>query len=69
MTKVTKQQTSDNLKTIKDFDGKKSPYIRYLNSEGLDRKSIVKRFMDVDGIKILYQHVRNVLITPLVGKK
>lgn len=42
----------------------KSSVIRYLHSEGLSRSQIVKIFND-GGVKMIYQHVRNVLITPL----
>ena len=41
----------------------KSAKIRYLDSKGFSRSEIAKI------LNIRYQHVRNVLITPLVGKK
>lgn len=70
MTKATKQtQAQDNVKTLADFNKVKSPYIRYLLGLGMDRKAIVARFKEVDGVTIRYQHVRNVEITPLKGKK
>ncbi len=41
--------------------GNKSKVIRELNSQGLKRKEIAER------LNIRYQHVRNVLITPIKG--
>lgn len=66
MAKQNKKQQVE-IKTLNDFGGKKSPYIRYLTSEGKSRKEIVNIF-EQQGVKIRYQHVRNVQITPLVGK-
>jgi len=43
----------------KKFNSVKSPMIRHLSSEGYDRGQIAKMM----GIR--YQHVRNVLITPI----
>lgn len=42
----------------------KSGVIRYLDSQGVKRGEIVKIFTD-GGVKMIYQHVRNVLITPV----
>ena len=42
----------------------KSAVIRHLDSLGLKRGEIVKIFTD-GGQKMIYQHVRNVLITPI----
>lgn len=67
MAKQIKQTEQQEVKTLIDFANKKSPYIRYLSSEGKSRKEIVNIFKQ-QGVEIRYQHVRNVLITPLVGK-
>lgn len=58
--KVGITQSYELLK--KKYD-KKSPIIRELHSQGYDRTQISK----VMGIR--YQHVRNVLITPLTSVK
>ena len=57
---------STNLKTLKEEDKKlylelptKSSKIRYLNSKDWTRGQISKK------MEIRYQHVRNVLITPV----
>lgn len=47
--------------------------IRFLKSEGMDTKGIYKFLKEhnittKNGTEIRYQHVRNTLITPLVGK-
>lgn len=65
-TKVTQPVTTTEvvLSTLKDF-GTKSSYIRYLSSTGMSRSDICKRFETVEGMKIRYQHVRNVLTQPL----
>jgi Holliday junction resolvasome RuvABC DNA-binding subunit len=58
-------------KKLPDYDTEKvktmnvSQTIRYLHSLGYDRGQIVKVFPKVKGRTILYQHVRNVLITPV----
>ena len=57
MTKLTKAQTSALTKLTT-----KSAKIRYLNSLGLTRSEIAKK------LDIRYQHVRNVLITPVKTK-
>lgn len=62
-----KAEQQVEMKTLNDFGGKKSPYIRYLTSEGKSRKEIVSIFAN-QGVTIRYQHVRNVQITPLIGK-
>ncbi len=49
------------LEQIQEDHETKSSAIRYLNTQGYERKHIAK-FM---GIR--YQHVRNVLVTPLKG--
>lgn len=43
----------------------KSAWIRHLNSLGKTRSEIVKIITEHQGKPILYQHVRNVLITPI----
>lgn len=62
--KKVKVQSETTLKGLKDFTTK-SAYIRYLSSTGMDVKGIHKHINTVDGIKIIYQHVRNVLNQPL----
>lgn len=47
----------------------KSAQIRYLDSEGYTRGDISRILTKFYGKLVRYQHVRNVLITPLVGKK
>lgn len=42
-----------------------SQAIRYLHNQGFTRGQIVKEFPKAKGRTILYQHVRNVLITPV----
>ena len=44
-----------------------SARIRYLDSEGFSRSDITKLIPNAGGGQLRYQHVRNVLITP-VGK-
>lgn len=58
--KMTKaqQKICDGLPTV-------SARIRYLDSEGFTRSQITKLITNAKGGKILYQHVRNVLVTPL----
>lgn len=50
----------------------KSAMIRYLDSIGLDRSQIVKElstyFITIGHKPIIYQHVRNILITPIKTK-
>lgn len=65
MAKATKQ-TAAQTTTLKLVNfASKSEYIRALAAQGMSRGAIVKHFETVDGIKIRYQHVRNVLITPI----
>lgn len=45
-----------------------SQTVRYLDSKGLSRGQIVKYFETHLGRSIRYQHVRNVLITPIKKK-
>ena len=52
---------ADHLKTLPT----KSAQIRYLDSIGLTRGDIVRAFKKDLDIEIRYQHVRNVLITPV----
>lgn len=55
------QQTAvDKLSTV-------SARIRYLDSEKFSRSDITKLIPNASGGQLRYQHVRNVLITP-VGK-
>lgn len=42
-----------------------SAKIRYLNSEGFSRGDISRIMTELEGRLVRYQHVRNVLITPL----
>lgn len=53
--KVEQVVTKDELSNITTVSGK----IRYLNSQGKSRSEISKI------LNIRYQHVRNVLVTPL----
>lgn len=57
-TKSKTAVTYDRDELLSKF-GTKSAAIRYLDSEGLSRSAIAKL------LDIRYQHVRNVLITPL----
>ncbi len=41
-----------------------SARIRYLDSEGYSRSQITKLIPNAKGDKLLYQHVRNVLVSP-----
>lgn len=42
-----------------------SAKIRYLAAEGYDRGSVSRIMTELEGRLVRYQHVRNVLITPL----
>lgn len=42
-----------------------SAKIRYLTAEGYDRGSVSRIMTELEGRLVRYQHVRNVLITPL----
>ncbi len=42
-----------------------SARIRYLDAEGYSRSEITKAIPNAKGGTLLYQHVRNVLITPV----
>ena len=57
-TKANSKQKFEKDQLLKKFETK-SAAIRFLNSEGLSRSEIAKI------LEIRYQHVRNVLITPL----
>ena len=59
--KMTKAQ----IKTLKGLPGKASAQIRYLDKLNMSRGDIVRMFKDHLGREIRYQHVRNVLITPV----
>ena len=60
-------ETKTQTKTYKMSDyNSKSHMIRTLFSEGKTRSEIVKIITESQGSPIRYQHVRNVLITPLV---
>lgn len=62
MKKLTKVQKSkvDSFST-------KSAKIRFLNDLDYTRSQIVKFFKENYSIEIRYQHVRNVLITPITN--
>lgn len=68
MTKLnTKTKAVAKTKTYKMEDyNSKSHMIRSLSGEGKSRSEIVKIISEAQGKAIRYQHVRNVLITPLV---
>jgi hypothetical protein len=57
--KLTSEMIDQKLETFKNVSSK----IRYLNSLGMDRSTISKK------LNIRYQHVRNVLITPVQKQK
>ncbi len=46
-----------------------SARIRYLDSEGFSRSQITNLIPNAKGDKLRYQHVRNVLITPVAKAK
>jgi len=46
-----------------------SARIRYLNDQGFTRGQITKLIPNAHGGKLLYQHVRNVLVTPIAKAK
>ena len=46
-----------------------SAKIRYLDKEGLSRADIARSLKYKDGRELRYQHVRNVLITPVKNPK
>jgi len=60
---VKKQNIKQSYELLLKKYDKKSPIIRELHSQGYDRTQI-KNVMN-----IRYQHVRNVLITPLTSNK
>lgn len=61
MTKTKKESTTPevNLEELSKIHTTKSSMIRYLHSTGMSRGDISRI------LQIRYQHVRNVLITPL----
>ncbi len=61
--KISKAQVR-KLSTMSTKSGK----IRYLNSIGFSRGQIQKYLTD-NGFPTIYQHVRNVLITPVQNPK
>ena len=61
-TKVAKTKTYK----MEDYKSK-SHMIRSLSAEGKTRSEIVIIISEAQGKPIRYQHVRNVLITPLMG--
>lgn len=65
--KVSTKKTATKVKTYKMTDyNSKSHMIRSLSGEGKSRSEIVKIISLAQGKPIRYQHVRNVLITPLM---
>ena len=63
----TKVKSTEKVKSYKMEDyNSKSHMIRSLSSEGKTRSEIVKIITESQGYPIRYQHVRNVLITPLM---
>jgi len=63
MTKNQETETKKTISQVLETLQTKSSMIRYLHSEGFSRSQISQ----ILGIR--YQHVRNVLITPLTGSK
>lgn len=47
----------------------KSAQIRYLNSQGFSRGDISRILSKYYGKEVRYQHVRNVLITPITNER
>lgn len=45
-----------------------SARVRFLTSQGMTRGQIVKAYPGLYGRTILYQHVRNILVTPVKGQ-
>lgn len=75
MTKTNKKVTSTKKVTSSKVENygldklpTKSAMIRHLHSLGKTRSEIVKIITEFQGKPIIYQHVRNVLITPLKRK-
>lgn len=63
----TKTKVAPKTKVYKMEDyNSKSHMIRSLSGEGKTRSEIVKIISEAQGKPIRYQHVRNVLITPLM---
>ena len=65
MSTKTNKQTKTKTYKMEDYNSK-SHMIRSLSSEGKTRSEIVKIISEAQGFAIRYQHVRNVLITPLM---
>lgn len=67
---VTKTEVESIVSDVEHFTTlpTKSAQIRYLNSIGKSRSEIVKILSVHYNKTILYQHVRNILITPLTSK-
>ena len=59
MSKLNEKTIDKKLSTFKNVSTK----IRYLDSVGYSRSQISKK------LNIIYQHVRNVLITPITNPK
>ena len=65
---MTKSNLKKPTKSVRDQISKmttKSEQIRFLNSVGHTRSEISKILTEYYGKLVRYQHVRNVLITPL----
>lgn len=61
------KMTSAQAKKVKELPTV-SARIRYLSEQGYSRSEITKLIKNAHGGDLRYQHVRNVLMTPLVGK-
>ena len=70
-TEVTATEVKMNATQTKAIDAMPtvSSRIRYLNDQGFTRGQITKLIPNAHGGKLLYQHVRNVLITPIAKAK
>jgi len=68
MTKI-KENKEEVLNVTVSEHFNTSQIIRFLTGTGLTRTEIVKWFLINKNKNIRYQHVRNVQITPLTGKK
>lgn len=63
-TPVTETPVVYNISQLMEQFKTKSAVIRHLADAGLARGAIVKVFTD-GNVKMRYQHVRNVLVTPV----
>jgi hypothetical protein len=67
-TKKTVTVTAETTKALKELPTL-SARIRYLDSKGMSRGDIQRTLTQHEGREIRYQHVRNVLVTPVKQPK